>query len=73
MFPWHRTDRLVLDREGLLWLRAGDALRRLGPVAEAEVPAHLEAEASECLDHWRDAFDGRAAQEWAYRLSVFGR
>lgn len=81
MIDWARTARLILDRDGLLWVILRDAdgdldgHRRLGPIEDVagDVAEDLAVEAAGLLDLWRDAFDDRAEQLRSYRLSAMPR
>ena len=61
--PWASTDRLALDGDGILWLRATEDLderpldprRPLGPIESADVDEDLVGELAELLAAWREA------------------
>lgn len=70
--PWHSSGPLILDTDGHLWERYRRGHQWHGPIATADVPAHLAPHAEALLDLWVDSFDAEAEARAAYLSSVHG-
>jgi hypothetical protein len=72
-FGWASTARLLLDEDGLLWLRGRREPEYLGHVEDGPaLPEGCQDELDELLDAWRDAGSREGLRaEWAaeYRAS----
>jgi hypothetical protein len=66
--PWHVTEHLKLDSDGIVWERYKGGWHYRGLIDDAEVSPGLEPELAECRDLWGDRIDSRAEQLWAYQL-----